>query len=1049
MGRGLMKHFDSGKDLAKEMGISVDVLKKTFADYNSFAQNKNDPFGKKFFQNLPFQIEDEFWVSVVTPVLHYCMGGLEINKQGEVLSPTGVIKGLFASGEVVGGVHGANRLGGSSLLGCVVFGRLAGETASDYMQKNVQPMIAGQLPQINLSNDPFRIGAVIHHNGVQTTVSMEPNSRRMNLEVTWTDANGNQVPINTNTASAITSGGSADTPLAMTAGSPAESPEEKVPPPDHNKEIPMEEVAKHNTEDDCWVVVNGLVLDVTKFLADHPGGKKAILIYAGKDATDEFNMLHKPDVVDKYAPETVIGKLKGGTSTEASTHAPVPLEQTQSKNTGTSTTQPTKPAVDNRLKTQPSNKASLISGGTADILPAERKKATFETEKMTNVLDGGPDRTKRRRFIISPNKGVDMSDKYSWDAAESLKQHMKHFIGVHEAWWDTIIPTREEAAWMTEYSIFGGSLMNHYGLFLPTIEVHSSEEQRSWWSDRARRMQMIGCYAQTELGHGSNVRGLQTTATYDKKTKEFILNTPSLSAMKWWPGTLGKVATHALVYAQLLIDGQEYGVHSFMVQIRDDKHMPLPGIELGDLGPKLGDHANDTGYMIMNNIRIPRQFMLARYQSVSEEGVYSKSEMKKANSKLHYSTMIFTRGSMVRSAGGFLAKAVTIATRYSCVRKQGFVDRKGTSYKGEERQIIDYQMQRYRVFKQIALAYSIKFTGTWMLQRFTTMETKDHKMTNLDSLPEIAATSGALKSLLTFLSWSGIEDLRKCCGGNGYLMSAGIAPLAANYVWQSTAEGDWILLMLHTAQFLLKALQGAVSGAPLAELMSYLKPMQDSSFDLSKYALPEAKSIEALMDLDYLMNLFKACALVQVASVGEKFSQRAGELGGKFEEAFNDISIELVTAVRAHCMTLLVSNFINAIRQTEDAACRTALHNLCVLFCCSNILDEPQWTGVINADMVKLVKSAVPEVMQRIRPDAVALVDAFDIPDNVLCTTIGNFDGNVYEALYESAKKAPLNEREVFLGYEYLQPHLDMEFLKTKNTIPTAYEEKKAKVGKL
>ena len=72
----------------------------------------------------------------------------------------------------------------------------------------------------------------------------------------------------------------------------------------------MEEVAKHTTEDDCWIVVNGDVLDATGFLDDHPGGKRAIMIYAGKDASEEFNMLHEPDVVEKYAPEIVIGRLK-------------------------------------------------------------------------------------------------------------------------------------------------------------------------------------------------------------------------------------------------------------------------------------------------------------------------------------------------------------------------------------------------------------------------------------------------------------------------------------------------------------------------------------------------------------------------------------------------------------------------------------------------------------------------------------------------------------------------------------------------------------------
>jgi hypothetical protein len=79
----------------------------------------------------------------------------------------------------------------------------------------------------------------------------------------------------------------------------------------------LDEVAKHTTKEDCWVVVNGQVLNVTKFLPDHPGGELAILTFAGKDATAEFNMIHPPDVIGKYAPDAVIGVLSEGASDAA------------------------------------------------------------------------------------------------------------------------------------------------------------------------------------------------------------------------------------------------------------------------------------------------------------------------------------------------------------------------------------------------------------------------------------------------------------------------------------------------------------------------------------------------------------------------------------------------------------------------------------------------------------------------------------------------------------------------------------------------------------
>jgi acyl-CoA oxidase len=103
-----------------------------------------------------------------------------------------------------------------------------------------------------------------------------------------------------------------------------------------------------------------------------------------------------------------------------------------------------------------------------------------------------------------------------------------------------------------------------------------------------------------------------------------------------------------VIYAQLIIDGTEYGVHSFFAQIRDVNHRPLPGVTLGDLGPKLGDGANDTGFMILKDFRIPRTYLLARHQQVTPEGVYQKTKEGAENTKAHYGTMLSARGGMVR-----------------------------------------------------------------------------------------------------------------------------------------------------------------------------------------------------------------------------------------------------------------------------------------------------------------------------------------------------------------------------------------------------------------
>merc|ERR1711964_899639 len=247
-GRGLMKKM-TGKELAKEIGCTPEHLQSTFSAYNDIADGKKkDPYGKKFFHNGPVNVDDDFHVAVMEPVLHFTMGGIEINDKAEILNSEGKpFEGLYACGELAGGVHGANRLGGSSLLGCVVYGRVAGDTASNYLFRNALNGSTGassRLGQISLHIDPSR------------------------------------------------------------PGKPAEF---KIP----EKEYSMEEVAKHNKKEDLWVVVKGVVMDVSDWLDEHPGGPQAIMNFMGRDATEEFEMLHDDEVIRKYAPSQVIGRVKG------------------------------------------------------------------------------------------------------------------------------------------------------------------------------------------------------------------------------------------------------------------------------------------------------------------------------------------------------------------------------------------------------------------------------------------------------------------------------------------------------------------------------------------------------------------------------------------------------------------------------------------------------------------------------------------------------------------------------------------------------------------
>jgi acyl-CoA oxidase len=117
------------------------------------------------------------------------------------------------------------------------------------------------------------------------------------------------------------------------------------------------------------------------------------------------------------------------------------------------------------------------------------------------------------------------------------------------------------------------------------------------------------------------VPGIETTSTYDKEKQEFVINSPTITSIKFWPGDMSKFSNHAVVYAKLILDGKPFGVHAFLVQTRDlVTYEPMAGIEMGDIGPKLGYNSKDNGFMLFKNVRIPKSNMLKRYAEVDTEG---------------------------------------------------------------------------------------------------------------------------------------------------------------------------------------------------------------------------------------------------------------------------------------------------------------------------------------------------------------------------------------------------------------------------------------------
>ncbi|XP_023236077.1 peroxisomal acyl-coenzyme A oxidase 1-like [Centruroides sculpturatus] len=439
-------------------------------------------------------------------------------------------------------------------------------------------------------------------------------------------------------------------------------------------------------------------------------------------------------------------------------------------------------------------------------LVKERKNASFNIKDLTYLLDGSEEKTLRRRELEKEYyTDPELKDDYPIDyqshseVYDSALQKSLHFF--HKAM---------EMADPQEMLLVADAFLHeaspaavHFIMFIPALMGLATEEQQNKWLPEALEMKIIGSYAQTELGHGTFLRGLQTTATYDPKTQEFILNTPTLSSIKWWPGSLGKTANHAIVLAQLYIKGKCYGIHPFMVQIRNmEDHQPLPGITVGEIGPKMGMRASDNGFLKLDNVRIPYENMFMKNAQVTRDGEYIKPK----SDKLNYGTMVFVRVLITDMVAFNLARACTIATRYSAVRRQSEI----IAGKGEV-QILDYQAQQYKLLPLIALTHAIKATFLSLMQTYK-VASQNLEKGDLGNLPELHAISSGLKALCSDKGSRGIETCRLACGGHGYLLISGLPRLYSLTVAACTYEGENTVLYLQTARFLLKCLkQGNLS----------------------------------------------------------------------------------------------------------------------------------------------------------------------------------------------------------------------------------------------
>ncbi|ETK92292.1 hypothetical protein F441_04408 [Phytophthora nicotianae CJ01A1] len=546
----------------------------------------------------------------------------------------------------------------------------------------------------------------------------------------------------------------------------------------------------------------------------------------------------------------------------------------------------------------------------------------------------------------------------------------------------------------------------HRAMFIPTLENQGSDEQRAKWLPLAKNYKIFGAYAQTELGHGSNVQGIETVATYDKATQEFIIDSPTLTSRKWWPGGLGKTANHAIVHARLYLDGKDVGVQAFLVQIRSmEDHQPLPGIEVGDIGPKVGFNGVDNGYCAFHKIRIPRENMMMRYAKVLPDGTFVKPK----SDKLVYLTMVQVRAYMIKTAGIQMGAASTICTRFSAARIQGRTpDNKG------EFQVLDYQNQQHKLFPLIAISYAALFAGVSLVEMHDSALDVIKKGGNSfgAKLAELHAVSSGLKAWLAERVSDGIETCRRLCGGHGFTQSSNLAHLFAEMVGANTYEGTSDVLVQQHARYLLKTLASLPVDEESTKFLNNVKRYSDIKLRC------KAQKSEDFGNLELLLDAFQTRTARVVLALASKM--KATKNDG------NACMVLMTRASAAHAELILLEAFIRGAQNLPASSEKDSVTQLCSLFgawLITKSLGDFRQHDYLSSQQADLVRNQVVRLLPLIRKNCVLLTDAWDFSDFELNSTIGRYDGDIYRALVKRAADEPLNKSQVPDGYEmYLKP---------------------------
>jgi acyl-CoA oxidase len=546
-----------------------------------------------------------------------------------------------------------------------------------------------------------------------------------------------------------------------------------------------------------------------------------------------------------------------------------------------------------------------------------------------------------------------------------------------------------------------------WGLFGGAVQALGTERHHEAYLRDIMSFELPGCFAMTETGHGSDVQQLRTTCTYDPETQTFDLHTPHQAARKDYIGNAARDGRMAVVFAQLVTRGRRHGVHAWLVPILDEQGHPMPGVTIGDDGPKAGLLGVDNGRLSFDHVTVPRDMLLDRYGQVAEDGTYTSSI---ENETRRFFTMLGTlvrgRVSVGGSASAATKLALDIAVRYGETRRQ-------FSAPGADREVLlnDYLVHQRKLLPALAATYAYSFAQEELVS--TMHDVQGAEDLDEGAQRELESRAAGLKAAQTWHATRTIQMAREACGGAGYLQENRLPHLKADTDVFTTFEGDNTVLLQLVAKGLLTGYRDAFGSLDGWGKVGFIADMvRETVLERTAArgliarlvdAVPGREDEVPLLDRGWQLKMLEDREKHLLEGAIRRLRRGADTPGARPFDVFNDVQDHVLRTAQAHIDRIVLEAFVAGIERTTDVDARALLERVCDLYALTTIEADRAWFlehGRLTPNRSKALTATVNALLEDLRPHMVTLVDAFAIPEDWKGAAILREEAGRQEAMF-------------------------------------------------